>query len=261
MFSIGLHAKDKALLESIQLSLGGIGNITKHSADAFRYRVNSLKDLQVLIDHFDKFPLLTQKRADYLLFKQVVEIMDRKEHLTHKGLQKIVNLRHSINKGLSDTLLAAFPKTEPVPRPEVVDQVIKDPNWVSGFTAGEGCFSIKIIESSRYKSGVQVRLNFTITQHSRDAELLKSLVTYLGCGNFCTRGANIEAGDFFVTRFSDLQSKIIPFFNKYQIEGVKALDYADFKKASEIMKQGLHLTQEGLEQIRKIKQGMNSGRL
>ena len=54
--------------------------------------------------------------------------MSRKEHLTPAGLQEIVNLKASINNGLSDTLLAAFPNTEPVTRPLVVDQVIKDPN-------------------------------------------------------------------------------------------------------------------------------------
>ncbi|HLT42013.1 MAG TPA: hypothetical protein VKZ95_04850 [Sphingobacteriaceae bacterium] len=58
------------------------------------------------------------------------------------GLQEIVNLRASINNGLSDELKAAFPNTNPVPRPEVVHQVIKDPNWLAGFTAGEGCFFI-----------------------------------------------------------------------------------------------------------------------
>lgn len=64
-FSIALHQKDKALLELIQLSLGGIGNITKHGKDSLQYRISSHKDLLVLIDHFNKFPLMTQKRADY----------------------------------------------------------------------------------------------------------------------------------------------------------------------------------------------------
>lgn len=64
--------------------------------------------------------------------------MNRKEHLTHDGLNKIVNHRASINNGLSDKLKAAFPDTNPVPRPLVVDQEIKDPHWLAGFTSGEG---------------------------------------------------------------------------------------------------------------------------
>ena len=41
---------------------------------------------------------------------------------------------------------------------------------------------------------------------------------------------------------------------------MKALDFADFCLAAELMKDNKHLTLEGLEQIRKIKAGMNTGR-
>jgi len=43
-------------------------------------------------------------------------------------LEKIVAIKASINKGLSDELKAAFPDTIPVTRPSIVDQGIKDPN-------------------------------------------------------------------------------------------------------------------------------------
>jgi hypothetical protein len=41
-----------------------------------------MKDLLVLIAHFDKYPLITQKRADYELFKMVILLMSQKEHLS-----------------------------------------------------------------------------------------------------------------------------------------------------------------------------------
>jgi hypothetical protein len=82
--------------------------------------VTNIKDLtNVIIPHFDKYPLITQKQADYELFRQVVKIMNRKEHLTPDGLQQIVNLKASINLGLSEGLKAAFPDIIPVSRPEV----------------------------------------------------------------------------------------------------------------------------------------------
>jgi hypothetical protein len=84
------------------------------------YQVRSVKDLRVIIAHFDKYPLISQKFADYQLFKQIVEMMNRKEHLTIEGLKRIVALRASINKGLSETLKSAFPGIIPEPRPEVV---------------------------------------------------------------------------------------------------------------------------------------------
>jgi hypothetical protein len=45
-------------------------------------------------------------------------------------------------------------------------------------------------------------------------------------------------------------------FTEYPVYGVKASDLADFRKVLEIMKTGGHLTLEGLEEIRKIKEGM-----
>lgn len=42
--------------------------------------------------------------------------------------------------------------------------------------------------------------------------------------------------------------------------GVKSLDFNDFCQVADIMKEKKHFTKEGLEQIRKIKAGMNKGR-
>lgn len=50
----------------------------------------------------------------------------RKEHLTHEGLIAIVNIRASLNLGLSGELKEAFPKVVPIKRPLVEDQIIRD---------------------------------------------------------------------------------------------------------------------------------------
>ena len=250
--------KDRAVLKLIQSSYNGIGSITKHGKCTLKYRVASAQDLAVIINHFDKYPLISQKLADYLLFKQAFYLVKSKKHLTTEGLHKIVALRASINNGLSDELKAAFPNVIPVPRPLVEDQKIKDPNWLAGFASGEGCFRITIKE---YTSPMKkyAYLIFKITQHSRDEKLMKNIVDYLGCGNYYSRSSE-DKGEFRVAKFFDIESKIIPLFNQYQIEGVKALDFADFKKAAEIMKVKGGLTPTGLEEILKIKEGMNRGR-
>ena len=257
-FLIGLHQKDLALLEQIQ-SHFSVGNITKHGSLSIQYRVQSIKDLSTIIEHFEKYPLITKKRADFLLFKMAVNLINNKEHLTIEGLQKIISLRASMNLGLSDELNAAFSNITPIHRPSVSDYKIQDPHWLAGFTSGEGCFIIRIMNSSTHHQGFQVILKFQITQDIRDEELLISLVSYLGCGLYRKR-AGTKAGDFLVTKFSDVIEKIIPFFEKYKINGVKLLDFDDFKQVSELMKNKAHLTTEGLDQISKIKTGMNRGR-
>ena len=51
-------------------------------------------------------------------------MIQRKEHLTSEGLDKIVARKASLNLGLSDTLKEAFPGVVPVRRPLVVYKVI-----------------------------------------------------------------------------------------------------------------------------------------
>lgn len=87
-------------MELIKTSLG-VGQISKHGRDSIELRASSVKDLLVIIDHFDKYPLITQKLADYILFNRVLELMNRQEHLILEGLNKVVAIKASINKGLS----------------------------------------------------------------------------------------------------------------------------------------------------------------
>ena len=56
------------------------------------------------------------------------------------------------------------------------------PQWIAGFTSGDGCFKVSIRESKRYKVGSRVTIVFVLTQHVRDELLFKSLVNYFGCG-------------------------------------------------------------------------------
>lgn len=101
--------RDLSLLQEIQAYFGGIGGITEGKRNC-AYYVSSIEHLTtVVIPHFVKYPLITQKLGDFLLFKTVVDIINTKEHLTMKGIQKIVSLKASINLGLTDELKAAFP--------------------------------------------------------------------------------------------------------------------------------------------------------
>jgi hypothetical protein len=63
-FQISLHVKDKILLEQIK-DFFGVGEIYSKTSDSIIYSVKSIKDLTIIIDHFEKYPLITQKRADY----------------------------------------------------------------------------------------------------------------------------------------------------------------------------------------------------
>jgi hypothetical protein len=262
VFNIILHQKDKALLEQIK-SYFCAGSISlQGSRQSLLFQVCSVKDLAVVISHFEKYPLITQKRADYLLFKQAYDLILNKEHLTKEGLNQIVAIKSSMNRGLSDEFQTAFPNILPVPRPLVVDPEIKDPHWLAGFTTGEGCFLVVVKKSPTNNTGFSVNLVFDIAQHVRDEQLMRSLVSYFGgCGRIKKVSTRPNSVNFVVAKFSDIENKIILFFEKYSIEGIKSKDFADWCKAADLMKNNAHLTVEGLDQIRKIKARMNTGRI
>jgi translation elongation factor EF-Ts len=74
---------------------------------------------------------------------------------------------------------------------------------------------------------------------------------------------NIHSENAFVFKVSklvDLIKKIIPLFEQNPIRGVKQLDFLDFCAVAKLMNEGKHLTTEGLDLIRTIKNKMNTKR-
>jgi len=259
-FQTGLHTKDLNLLYLLQQHLGGIGSIhLARNRDIVNYSIDSIGDLNKLFFHFEKYPLLTQKAADLLLFKKAVELVNNKAHLTVEGLNKIVNIKASMNLGLSDILKSEFAGYTPVERPVInYDNLILDPHWISGFVSAEGCFDVRI-PSTNSKLGYRVQLRFRISQHSRDLVLMQKIIEHFGSGKIYKYSGK-SAVSLSIVDFTDITNIIVPFFNKNLIIGIKLYDYLDWCKIHSLMLNGSHLTVEGINSIRKIKSGMNTSR-
>ena len=118
---------------------------------------------------------------------------------------------------------------------------------------------IKTNKSSTHTLGTSTRLNFNITQHSRDAELIKGLVEYLGCGGYYS-SSSLNSVEYRLSKNAEIIDKIIPFFDKYPLFGTKKLDFFDLKRAAVIVNNKDHLTAAGLKELLLIKAGMNRGR-
>jgi hypothetical protein len=269
VFSITLHKKDLSLLEAIQKNLG-VGKISKSEKKAITYAVDSIKDIPIILNHFDNYPLITHKLSDYLIFKQCFEIIKQGEHLTETGLLEILSLKSNLNLGLPNKLKKIFPRLAIKNRPKYVFKGIPDPFWLSGFTSGDGTFHI-VFRKSNNNSGVFAR--FSIHLHIRELEVLNGILNYLNSNkddnskcvsiknkkiyiSLTAKSANLQ-----ISKFTDIVNIIIPFFNKFPILGIKSLDYLDFKKVCEIVKTKEHLKSPSvLKQILKIRSGMNLNR-
>lgn len=259
VFTIQLHIKDLNLIEKIK-SYFGVGIISIKNKDgkpySVIYSVKSLKDiLTVIIPHFDKYPLLTKKRADFILFKLIAILMSKGEHLTMEGLNKIISIKASMNKGLSETLQKAFPNIIPIERP-IINSVYIDNQWLTGFTEAEGCFLCLVRKNTSHLIGYQVTLSFTLSQHIRDLELMVKIKETFGFGIINTDSAEVR---WTVTKKADIDT-LITFFNKNPLLGSKKEDFKDFSNIQDLINKGLHKTEEGLNKIRLIKENMNKNR-
>jgi hypothetical protein len=266
IFTIVLHKKDYAILEQIKHTLM-VGEVTFKGDNEVSYRVESIKELEKVIDHFDKYPLISVKQSDYIIFKQCLSLMKMKEHLTKRGLLKIISLKTSLNLGLSSNLQEFFPYVESIPRPIYKFNGIPDPYWIAGFTSGDGSFNLKLGSNTTTSIGGRVQLRFSIGLHIRDLELIKGIASYFNLLEFRVNETNggeykninttSTVAQLQIVKFSDIYNIIIPFFDKYPILGVKSMDFKDFKKVSQMVNSKEHLTKKGFNKILEIKQGMN----
>ena len=103
-FEIELRADDQPILERILVTIG-CGRIYDLSYERYgwyphsKYKINNRRDLiDRLFPFLDSYPLQAKKAEVYTFFKEIVLMMDRKEHLTDKGFKKIVKLRNEIRK-------------------------------------------------------------------------------------------------------------------------------------------------------------------
>ena len=166
--------------------------------------------------------------------------------------------------------MEAFPNIKPVARPHYNFTGIPDPFWISGFVSGDSTFCVSI-EKSINQIG-RVRLIFGTCLHIRDKALLIGIANYFNLLEVSKQSA-VESNSKYIYDSTkretsllqiknnfDILNKIIPFFNKYPILGVKSLDFADFKKVAELVKNKEHLNKSGLSEIIKIVEQMNLNR-
>lgn len=136
---------------------------------------------------------------------------------------------------------------------------ILHPAWVTGFVDGEGTFFIDILKNSTMALGFQVQMQFVITQHIRDAELVHKFVDFFGCGYVATDGPTKL--QYRIRGYSDFDKSLFPLLDEYPLVSQKRLDAEAFRRVHAMMGDKRHLTASGLAEIRAIKGTMNRARM
>jgi hypothetical protein len=132
-----------------------------------------------------------------------------------------------------------------------------DAGWITGFVDGEGCFYVGINAHPEMTAGYQVLPEFTVVQHERDVQILYALKDYFGCGVVRQNHDNRMA--YRVRSVRHLLDAIIPFFEKHSLKTKKHVDFQKFRRILLLMEKEVHLTPEGIEEIKRIAGQMNRG--
>ena len=62
------------------------------------FRVRGLENLNKIVKFFEKNHLRTSKRKNFEIFREVILLMNNREHLTKEGLDKIARLISEMNR-------------------------------------------------------------------------------------------------------------------------------------------------------------------
>jgi len=97
-FSVSQNHDRAEILELYQ-KVFKCGSIRPDRSDkTLKYEVRSIVDLMnKIIPHFEKYPLLSSKKNDFVEFAKVCEIMKDKKHLTRDGFNQVMTLAKQVN--------------------------------------------------------------------------------------------------------------------------------------------------------------------
>ncbi len=152
-----------------------------------------------------------------------------------------------------------FTDIKPVARPivKLVDNL--EPYWIPGFITAEGCLSINLREKVDCKAGYEAGLRLSLSQNARDLELINKLKDFFNAG-YVVSSDKRNSVELTIKKFSALKQDVVPFLDRYTLQGAKRTEFNDFKSALRLMEDKVHLTKEGYNIFKALKDGMNTGR-
>lgn len=100
-FRIVQHEKDENVLYKIKeyFNFGDVKiNRTDFHGTRKEFRVRGLNNLNKIVEFFKENKLNTSKRKDFEIFSEVINLMNKKEHLTKNGLDNIAKFIKEMNR-------------------------------------------------------------------------------------------------------------------------------------------------------------------
>ncbi len=97
-FTVVQHEHDIQVLYALK-DYFGCGVVRRNHGDRYAYRVRGQKNLRErILPFFEKHKLKTKKRIDFEKFRDVILLIERKDHLTEEGAEEIRKIQEGMNR-------------------------------------------------------------------------------------------------------------------------------------------------------------------
>jgi LAGLIDADG endonuclease len=94
------HYNSLHVLKSIKTFFQNKGHISfsNKNKSVIRFKISNLNDIiNLVIPHFEKYPLITSKYLNFNDFKRAILIIKSKEHLKENGIKKLIEIISLMN--------------------------------------------------------------------------------------------------------------------------------------------------------------------
>lgn len=236
---IAFNEKDKKLAEKLKEKLE-VGEIYKGKGRFYLLQIGRKDDLKKIV-----------KLINGKMRTPKIEALERLIKWLNKRSEEKIEL-----KGLDKSILS-------------------NSGWLSGFSDADSNFSVTIQERKGKVARIRgyYRLELRQKYHrevskelggSSYINIMLEIGEYFGV-NVLSRRRSIgeavyESYMLMLTRRESIM-KLEEYFNNYPLNSSKYLDYKDWKDLLNIVKKGDHKSKEGLENCKRLKSGINKGRI
>lgn len=217
-----------------------------NTKDGYNFRIMGFKNCLMVRSHFINFPLMTYKLVYFNLWSEVLNLMEKKEHLTESGLNKILAIKFSFKYGANSKLRTLFPNITPITPPAYNPPLqLINKSWLSGFMIADGSFGIQITKKQYvskssgavlrdyysvilqviiYQENIILKYYFKILFYDISLIVLEAIKNMLSLGKIVKPGVNRTVSSLVFADKSSISS-IIQIFKENPLFGSKQLDF------------------------------------
>lgn len=126
--------------------------------------------------------------------------------------------------------------------------------WLSGFTDAEGCFNVSITSNVRYTLGHVIKMRYILDQ--KDRNILLIIRNLFEFGKVTLRSKTDSVYRYTATGFKSMNA-VIYYFKVFPLQTKKGQSFDKWLTIHNIVSNKLHLTKEGLDQVRLLQKQIN----